>query len=75
MNSLYFATSKGGYICKPMEGRLNVSHSQEIPIYRTVNEFMNYQPSQQNGDIIRQPIKQTETIDIQKNLTLPTIRP
>lgn len=51
MSSLYFAAAKTGYTKQPIQGAIDTDHSKRIPVYKTVNEYMNHKEEEDSNII------------------------
>lgn len=64
MNSLYFASTNLGYVKKPAEGNHSVGPIKTIPVYKTVNEYMNL-PKKDEPKVIKEVEEDFEIIESQ----------
>ena len=46
MNSVYFATSKDGYVKRTVESAQSYDTNRQLPVYKVVNEFMYGEPKE-----------------------------
>lgn len=46
MTSLYFATSRDGYIKRTVENAQSYDKNRQLPVYKVVNEFMYGEPKE-----------------------------